>query len=784
MDTDDDGLNDNVEPELGFNPLLADSDSDGILDADEIIERTIADTTTGASFTAQGAATKMVDVEVKPLDDTRFEGMAGLITEPVQVLASSGDVSGTLTIPFNTTSVPSYLNDVAVVHFNEETKQFDVPANQNVDRQTGIATVTTDDFSPFFLVNLEDLEYTLSQTYQAPGVHSDYQRADFVLAFDSDTALSQWRTADFHTRFNSFVDSIPNDAQFSIIGFQGELVQNTTSDRTLIKNTVAQLTDPEPTTSVQCDPDADPSEHAMGGSWCLSREAFDQSRLTPYELSYPVIIGRVRTVIFFSDNTASTGPYFTRFPAAHAYHNYIETFSLSLGSGITTNAYAQLDRDNYLSGGNFSAPTLNDQDSAWEDLLFAVQKNYILEDTDNDGVSDESESYGLRTIYATTVYTTPGEVDSDGDGLSDSEELGQLSSTGTHRNGNAFASISDPSKFDTDGDGLGDGQEVDLGTNPKLADSDSDGLNDLQEIEAGFDPTEFNADGDFYHDDEEYSNGSDPYIYDFDTAGSIHAAVSGAVFGDDWESAFADFAGVTPEVASNTWYLVGHISSGFLVVGDIRDLFTGIGNGNASGVLLSAIGLLPILGDVGRSASIAAKFGARSPSAAMGMMYVVNKLPTDKRAWLQTTVAAAPGVRLTQDIKASGAVPHIVPNFNIRTGEWTKGPRKISRDPAQADILEGLLDDLIARQDSIGDVADVRVNQQQLNVDRERVGINRPDLQYTLNGKRYYVEIDKPLCSDPTKSHRSLPHAQRIINNDPHIDPTTQVILILAGACE
>jgi hypothetical protein len=34
----------------------------------------------------------------------------------------------------------------------------------------------------------------------------------------------------------------------------------------------------------------------------------------------------------------------------------------------------------------------------------------------------------------------------------------------------------------------------------------------------------------------------------------------------------------------------------------------------------------------------------------------------------------------------------------------------------------------------------IRVNQQQVNVEGVRVGVNRPDLQYTLDGRRYYVE--------------------------------------------
>lgn len=55
----------------------------------------------------------------------------------------------------------------------------------------------------------------------------------------------------------------------------------------------------------------------------------------------------------------------------------------------------------------------------------------------------------------------------------------------------------------------------------------------------------------------------------------------------------------------------------------------------------------------------------------------------------------------------------------------------------------------------------IRVNQQQVNAAGQRVGINRPDLQYTLNGQRYYVEYEG--LANP----RGALHEARILANDP-----------------
>ena len=68
-------------------------------------------------------------------------------------------------------------------------------------------------------------------------------------------------------------------------------------------------------------------------------------------------------------------------------------------------------------------------------------------------------------------------VDSDGDGLTDAEEM----DLGT-----------DPNDPDSDGDGLNDGYEIDIGTDPNDPDSDDDGIPDGTEIDIGTDPNDPN----------------------------------------------------------------------------------------------------------------------------------------------------------------------------------------------------------------------------------------------------------------------------------------------------
>ena len=82
--------------------------------------------------------------------------------------------------------------------------------------------------------------------------------------------------------------------------------------------------------------------------------------------------------------------------------------------------------------------------------------------------------------------------------------------------------------------------------------------------------------------------------------------------------------------------------------------------------------------------------------------------------------------------------------------------RAIGQSPTQNAHLQQRILDLQAKG-----ATDLRVNQQQVNLLGERVGINRPDLQYTQGGKRIYEEFDVPA------STRGPAHEVRLRANDP-----------------
>ena len=111
-------------------------------------------------------------------------------------------------------------------------------------------------------------------------------------------------------------------------------------------------------------------------------------------------------------------------------------------------------------------------------VLDCVENNDRETDTDGDGLTDFQE--------LVLTGTNPVQADSDGNGKNDYEK-------------------------DPDGDGLSTGYELGKGSSPRVIDSDNDGLTDAEEIDiTGTDPGNADTDSDGAPDGWEYQNGFNP----------------------------------------------------------------------------------------------------------------------------------------------------------------------------------------------------------------------------------------------------------------------------------
>ena len=126
---------------------------------------------------------------------------------------------------------------------------------------------------------------------------------------------------------------------------------------------------------------------------------------------------------------------------------------------------------------------------------------YSLDENNPSDAALDGDTDGLTNLEEYDTVTDPTNSDTDGDGLSDGDEV------------NVYGT--DPLDPDTDGDSLSDGDEINLhSTDPLNTDTDSDLIPDDWEISFGLDPllddSADDGDGDTWTNYEEYQWGTDP----------------------------------------------------------------------------------------------------------------------------------------------------------------------------------------------------------------------------------------------------------------------------------
>ena len=124
--------------------------------------------------------------------------------------------------------------------------------------------------------------------------------------------------------------------------------------------------------------------------------------------------------------------------------------------------------------------------SDWDELSEALDPDN--KDTDGDGLADGEEMDSFDT--------NPREKDTDSDGLTDNDEIKRY--------------LTDPLKPDTNGNGASDGEEAVKGLDPLAGDAAKDGLSDANGARYGADPFRPDTNGNGISDGEETRRGLDP----------------------------------------------------------------------------------------------------------------------------------------------------------------------------------------------------------------------------------------------------------------------------------
>lgn len=211
----------------------------------------------------------------------------------------------------------------------------------------------------------------------------------------------------------------------------------------------------------------------------------------------------------------------------------------------------------------------------------------MYKDTDKDGIPDFYET-NLYMFNGVKLSLDKENADTDGDGLMDGEEVGELQFQYNMDSRKVLVTtkvLSNPMAEDTDLDGISDKEEIVIETDRCNVDTDSDGLLDGIEYVEGFDPLEPDADGDGRRDWLEYAENTDPYVYNKDWNEYMWEFMCGVIAGD--------FIADSDSFATTA----GQVLGSFVPYVDVRDV---LGNCVHEDYLMASIslaGLIPVGGD-------------------------------------------------------------------------------------------------------------------------------------------------------------------------------------------
>lgn len=151
----------------------------------------------------------------------------------------------------------------------------------------------------------------------------------------------------------------------------------------------------------------------------------------------------------------------------------------------------------------------------------------LLEDEESLLGDEDVDGDGLTATMEQLFETDPLLADTDGDGLTDYEEI-SLTETDPLVYDSVQTGVPDL-ESDLDGDGLSNKEELLLGTQVGRADTEFDGLTDYEEInEYGTNPLMADTDGDGVVDGWESANGYNPLVFDAQFTAKAELATEGS----------------------------------------------------------------------------------------------------------------------------------------------------------------------------------------------------------------------------------------------------------------
>lgn len=483
--------------------------------------------------------------------------------------------SATISFNFDQALLDNENFDPVIYYFNED-KQLLEELETTITGNKASAIVTH--FSKYILLNRK--VYESSFEWQDVWDTSGYSGVEVVLVIDDSGSMwSNDRANNRLTVARNLIDKLPENSKAGIVKFSNSasiLTDTLTSDKETAKSFLTNS-----------------YFRSSGGTRMYS--AIENS-FSLFESSSDDILKMI--VVLSDGETDDTNKHET--VIIHANDNKVKLYTVGLG--ISSSRYFT-EYLKPLANNTAGAFYLAEDASKLQDIYDDINKKIDIEtDSDNDGIADYYEDH-MVMFNGLTVTLDKNNPDTDGDGLSDGEEVAELNYQYNADRTQVIVTgrlLSNPLEQDTDGDGISDEEEMLIGTSPTLKDTDGDGLDDGTELANLYDPLNADPDNDGRLDLREFNEGTDPYTYNKEWYEHVGDFVYGFILGDFIEDTDS-FAVIAGQITSGCIPYVG-------IVADARDVIGNLVHGDYLFAGLSAVGLVPAAGDIAKSAGKSAKF--------------------------------------------------------------------------------------------------------------------------------------------------------------------------------
>lgn len=355
------------------------------------------------------------EVEINPIPNDIVVTTVGAVGIPVNIDLLGGDdelVSANITFKYDKENLGTVKEDnLKIAWYDEQQERMVLLEESIIDKENSTVSVNTSHFSKYIVIDSEQWYNSWNRTQLI--IRDEDINFNLAFAIDSSGSMSGDKLNTSKTATLEFIKRILENDMISVIGFN---------------NTAYSVVEPirksdinEETLYSQIS-----SINASGGTnieaalWKAENDTSKMKNQRMYD-GEDITLNSSFIVLLSDGNSTVNNEVL-----AHLKENNIKVISVALGNDADLSLMERIAKE--TNGKYIYAQSAEDVIVVYEQ----IRGEFIglTEDDDNDGIPSLIESSGMRNQYGETEKTDPNDPDTDGDGISDGEEMGEFISDG------------------------------------------------------------------------------------------------------------------------------------------------------------------------------------------------------------------------------------------------------------------------------------------------------------------------------------------------------------------